>query len=89
MHFLKTLLCHFHLSIHQARFQMARENCLPPHTIIIIIIIIINPLSLQLMLEIWRKGNTLYKWGIGEMANHMKYVKNAIVVFFPAQNNFH
>jgi hypothetical protein len=49
---------------------------------IIIIIIIINPLSLQLMLEVLKEGNTLYKWGIGETANHMGYVKNAIVVIF-------
>jgi hypothetical protein len=46
---------------------MARENCLPPHTIIIIIIIIINPLSLQLMLELLEESSTLYKRGVGEM----------------------
>ena len=34
------------------------------------------------MLDIWREGNTIYNWRVGKMANHMEYVKNAIVVFF-------
>jgi hypothetical protein len=34
------------------------------------------------MLKVLRKGNTLYKWGVGEMAIHMGYVKNAIIAFF-------
>jgi hypothetical protein len=33
------------------------------------------------MLEMMREGSTLYKWGVGEMANHMGYVKNAMAMF--------
>jgi hypothetical protein len=33
------------------------------------------------MLEVLRECSTLYEWGVGDMANHMGYVKNAIIVF--------
>jgi hypothetical protein len=33
------------------------------------------------MSEMMREGSTLYKGGVGEMANHMGYVKNAIAMF--------
>jgi hypothetical protein len=45
------------------------------------IIIVHNLLSLQSMLEMFREVISLYKVGIGKTANHMGYVKNAIVVF--------
>jgi hypothetical protein len=31
------------------------------------------------MLGMMREDNTLYKWWVGETANHMGYVENAIV----------
>jgi hypothetical protein len=34
------------------------------------------------MLEVLKEGNTLYKWEVGEMANHMGYVKNANAMLF-------
>jgi hypothetical protein len=34
------------------------------------------PLSLKLIQEILRGGSSLYKWVVGETANHMGYVKN-------------
>jgi hypothetical protein len=49
--------------------------------IIIIIIIVFNPLSLQQVWEMLREGSCLYKWEVGETANHMGYVKIAILVF--------
>jgi hypothetical protein len=33
------------------------------------------------MLETTREGNTFYKGGVGEMANHTGYVKNAMAMF--------
>jgi hypothetical protein len=45
------------------------------------IILFFNPLLLHKVLEMLREGSSLYKWGVGEMANHMGYVKIAILVF--------
>jgi hypothetical protein len=44
------------------------------------IITVFTPLSLQYMLEMLREGSSLYKWEVGETANHMGYVKIAILV---------
>jgi hypothetical protein len=34
------------------------------------------PSSLKLMQEFLREGSSLYKWVVGETANHMGYVKS-------------